>query len=469
MWNRRRLLQLGSIGLARVALPDLLRAEQAVGTAGRTTVRERPAARAKSCILLYTDGGASHVDLFDQKPLAPAEVRGPFQPIPTSVAGIHLCEHLPRLARQMHHVLQIRSMRHEETVHDPAVYQMLTGFKHVSSAGGLKVEESDHPHLGSALTAADPAWRGMPTFIHTPDKMKMESRILPGQKAGVLPASFDPFAVDITNDGRIVKPNFSRMADETPERLRQRQQFLRQLNGEHRGVQALAGIDGAVRLDRFREQACDILCSTAAQAAFDLERETPETHDRYGRHRHGQCVLLARRLVEAGCRLVTVYWGNEEQDWADGKGMRLANNPWDTHRNHFPLCKDSLLPRADQALAALLDDLHQRGMLAETLVVWMGDFGRTPYISKPWASRDHWPHAFTVLLAGGQITGGAIYGRTDNRAAEVTDRPVTPADLTATIVDSLGVNPATTVRTKHGQLHRLSTGRVLSELFGSRG
>jgi len=469
MWNRRRLLQIGSLGLAHVALSDVLRAEQVARIAGRSSVRERPAARAKSCILLYTDGGASHIDLFDQKPLAPAEVRGPFQPIATSVTGIHLCEHLPRLARQMHQVLQIRSMRHEETVHDPAVYQMLTGFKHVSSAGGLKVEESDHPHLGSALVAADPARSGMPAFVHTPDRMKMESRILPGQNAGILSASFDPFAVDINHDGRIIKPNFARMLDETPERLAQRQRFVRQLNGAHPSAQALSGIDGAVRLDRFREQAYDIVCSTQAQAAFDLERETSETHDRYGRHRHGQCVLLARRLVEAGCRLVTVYWGNEAQDWADGKGMRVANNPWDTHRNHFPLCKDSLLPRADQALAALLDDLQQRGMLAETLVVWMGDFGRTPYISKPWASRDHWPHAFTVLLAGAQIRGGTIYGRTDDRAAEVTDLPVTPADLTATILDSLGVNPATTVRTRRGSLHRLSTGRVLAELFESQG
>src|SRR5262249_54073666 len=155
-------------------------------------------------------------------------------------------------------------------------------------------------------------------------------------------------------------------------------------------------------------------------------------------------ILLARRLVEAGARFVTVYWGHELQDWADGKGARPANNPWDTHRNHFPLVKDSLVPRADRALATLLDDLHQRGMLGETLVVWMGDFGRTPKITRPWASRDHWPHAFSVLLAGGGVRGGIVHGATDDQAAFVTESPVTPADLTATFFDQLGVPPATT-------------------------
>ena len=187
--------------------------------------------------------------------------------------------------------------------------------------------------------------------------------------------------------------------------------------------------------------------------------------DRYGRHRHGQAVLLARRLVEAGTRFVTVYWGNEEQDWADGRGKQLANNPWDTHRNHFPLTKDSLCPRADQTLSALIEDLAQRGLLESTLVVWMGDFGRTPTISKPWASRDHWPHAFTILLSGGGTRGGEIYGRTDKHAAEVVDLPVSPGDITATLFAALGLDPASTISTTAGKPHRLSTGRVVNEWF----
>ena len=176
-------------------------------------------------------------------------------------------------------------------------------------------------------------------------------------------------------------------------------------------------------------------------------------------------MLLARRLVEAGTRFVTVYWGNEEQDWADGKPAKLANNPWDTHRNHFPLTRDTLAPRADQACAALIADLAERGLLDETLVVWMGDFGRTPRITTPWASRDHWPHAFTVLMAGAGIRGGAIHGRTDRKAAFVEEDPVSPADLSATIFDALGVRYDTIVRTTSGAPHKISTGRPLRELF----
>jgi arylsulfatase A-like enzyme len=207
--------------------------------------------------------------------------------------------------------------------------------------------------------------------------------------------------------------------------------------------------------------------SPSARAAFDIDREPTRLRDRYGRHRHGQSMLLARRLVEAGARLVTVYWGSEPQDWADGKGPRPANNPWDTHRNHFPLCRDSLLPRADQAYSALIDDLSERGLLAETLVVWTGEFGRTPRISRPWASRDHWPHAFTALLAGGGVRGGAVYGRTDRWAAEVEEQPVSPADLMATLFSALGVRPEQQLAGRLGERHQLSEGRVVGEWFGS--
>ncbi len=170
--------------------------------------------------------------------------------------------------------------------------------------------------------------------------------------------------------------------------------------------------------------------------------------------------------MEAGARFVTVYWGREPQDWADGRGERLANNPWDTHRNHFPLVKDGLLPRADRALAALVGDLHERGLLDETLVVWMGDFGRTPKIDKKYASRDHWPHAFTVLFAGAGLPGGTVYGRTDRHAAHVEESPVSPADLTATIFDCLGADPGSPIADARGAARPISTGRILQPLWG---
>jgi hypothetical protein len=450
--TRRSLIQVGAAGLSGLTLPRVLAAE---------SVGKEP--RAKACILIYLDGGPSHIDLFDMRPEAPAEIRGPFQPIATSVPGTSVCEHLPRVARQMHRILQVRSMRHEETVHDPAVYQMLSGYKHISSAGGLMAEPTDLPHMGCAFYQADQTPAVMPKVVHTPDVMRMESRVLPGQGAGILSPAFEPWLAPVTRDGRALLPDFRGRDDLPRERLLARGSLVAQFNRELLHLRQLATAD---QLDRFRQQALEIVASPQAQAAFDLDRETAAVRDRYGRHRHGQSVLLARRLVEAGTRFVTVYWGNEEQDWADGRGLRLANNPWDTHRNHFPLTKDSLCPRADQALAALLDDLAARGLLESTLVVWMGDFGRTPYISKPWASRDHWPHAFTILLAGASVRGGEIYGQTDRHAAEVTDKPVSPADVTATIFAALGVAPEQTISAADGTLHRLSTGRVVEEWFG---
>jgi hypothetical protein len=451
---RRTLLQIGALGLGGLTLPRMLAAEQPSPSA--------PAPQAKACILIYLDGGPSHIDLFDMRPQATADIRGPFQPIATSVPGTMVCEHLPRVAQQMHRILQVRSLRHTETVHDPAVYQMLTGYKHLSSAGGLKVEPTDLPHMACAFYQADQTPAAMPKIVHTPDIMRMQSRVLPGQGAGILSPAFEPWLAPVSRDGLAEQPDLRGRDDLPKPRLATRSSLVAQFNQQVSQLRALAAAD---RLDRFRQQALEIVSSPRAYEAFDLTREPDSIRDNYGRHRHGQSVLLARRLIEAGTRFVTVYWGNEEQDWADGRGAQLANNPWDTHRNHFPLLKDSLCPRADQTLAALLDDLAVRGLLETTLVVWMGDFGRTPYISKPWASRDHWPHAFTILLAGAGVRAGEIYGQTDRLAAEVVEKPVSPADLTATIFAALGVDPQQTIPAADGSPHRLSTGRVVHEWF----
>ena len=449
---RRALLQVGAVGLTGLSLPRLLAAEE----------EQAVAPRVKSVLLIYLDGGPSHIDMLDMKPAAAAEIRGPYQPIATSVPGTQVCEHLPQIAGQMHRILQVRSVRHEETVHDPAVYQMLTGYKHISSAGDLRVEPTDHPHMAAAFSQADRSPVVMPRAIQTPDLMRMGGRQLPGQNAGILSPAFNPILIPVSRAGEVQPPNFRGAEALSRERLVGRSRLVERFNAELRQLTALGH---AGRLDAFRQQALDIVSSPHVQQAFDLDREPAAVRDRYGRHRHGQAVLLARRLVEAGARFVTVYWGNEEQDWADGRGKQLANNPWDTHRNHFPLTKESLCPRADQAIAALLEDLAQRGLLETTLVVWMGDFGRTPTISKPWASRDHWPHAFTILLAGGGTRGGEIYGKTDKHAAEVTEKPVSPADITATLFDALGINPAAAVPTPAGKSHPLSTGRVVREWF----
>ena len=449
--QRRRFLEVSLAGLGGLPVAELV-------SAGERTGRR---ARAKACILLYMDGGPSQLDLWDVKPDAPAEICGPWQPIDTTAAGITIGEHLPLVARQMHRLTLVRSLSHQEMVHDPAVYQMITGHKHISSAGGLEVEETDAPQIGAAFAKADISPAVMPKAIELPETMRMGARTLPGQNGGYLGATSDPFRVELMSDaesGTLVHKADLGLRDElTRQRLMRFGSLVSRLNGE-------LCRQGCAAPDQFaacQRQALEILAAPTVEAAFELEREPPAMRERYGVERHGQSVLLARRLVEAGARFVTVYWGKQMQDWADGKGPQLANNPWDTHRNHFPLVKDQLLPPADRALAALVEDLDERGMLDETLVVWMGDFGRTPRISKPFASRDHWPAAFSIVMAGAGLPRGAVYGRTDRHAAEVIEDRVSPADLTATIFNLLGVDPAAVLTAADGRRYPLSTGRPI--------
>jgi hypothetical protein len=295
--------------------------------------------------------------------------------------------------------------------------------------------------------------------------MTLAGRVLPGQDAGFLGRSYDPFRVEVTHEAEVVPPEFGRWGEFPTERRARRASLLEEFDRElavHRGR---AGEEtGPELFGQFQRQAAELLADPRVRRAFDLGREPAAIRDGYGRNRHGQSVLLARRLVEAGARFVTVYWGRQEQDWADGRGLRLANNPWDTHRNHFTLVREQLVPPADRALAALLDDLLARGLLDETLVVWMGEFGRTPRISR-FASRDHWPHANTILLSGAGVPGGAVLGRTDRIGAEVTDLPVSPADITATLFAALGVDPRTRVPGPQGRPHPISVGRPIPGLL----
>jgi hypothetical protein len=448
--TRRDLLRVGTVAVT------------GLGGSALAANRRPPA---KAVILLFMDGGTSHIDLFDLKPSAPAEVRGPFQPIATTVPGVPVCEHLPHLATRMHRVLQLRSVRHTDAIHDPAVYLTLTGKRHPTPLGGLRVSPDDAPHVGglySALASGDRRVAGSMLsrqWFELPETMKMEARTLPGQNGGFLGKPADPFRVEVTPDGEVVPPDFGLPAGVTADRLLLRGNLRDALDRKLRAAESAGSFDAS------RRQAVGLLASSQFRTAFDLTAEPEALRDKYGRYRHGQSVLLARRLVEAGARFVTVYWGREEQDWADGVKGRFANNPWDTHRNHFPLVKDSLLPRADRTLAALLDDLADRGLLDDVLVVWMGEFGRTPVITKPWASRDHWPQANTILLAGGGVAGGHVLGRTDGKAAEVTDLPVTPADVVATMLAALGANPRGKAQDRQGRPLPACDGTPIEQIY----
>lgn len=452
--SRREALRIGTIALTMTSIGSSPPLAGADDSPNRVTGAKK---RAKAVILLFMDGGPSHIDLFDMKPGAPPEVRGPFGPIRTKVPGVTVCEHLPRLAARMDRVLQVRSVRHEDAIHDPAVYITLTGRRHPTPLGDLKVSPDDAPHVGALFARLDRGESAGPKWVELPETMKMQARTLPGQNGGFLGASCDPFRAAVAPDGEPVPPPFDLPDGVDADRLLLRGNLRAALDRKLK--EAEAGFDSA------RARAVELLASRTLRDAFDLTKEPDRLRDAYGRHRHGQCVLLARRLVEAGTPFVTVYWGKEEQDWADGVKGRVANNPWDTHRNHFPLVKDSLLPRADQALSALIDDLQSRGMLDDVLVAWMGEFGRTPLISKPWASRDHWPHANTVLLAGGGVAAGHVVGRTDAKAAEVTDSPFSPADVLATLLAALGADPRAEVRDRQGRPFAACDGRPIDRIY----
>ncbi|MEC7565000.1 MAG: DUF1501 domain-containing protein [Planctomycetota bacterium] len=452
--SRRNLLSLGCFGLSSFGM-------------GRPALASGPATavlgKAKRVLLLFMDGGPSHIDLFDLKPDAPREIRGPCKPISTSVPGINIGEYFPKVAQQFHHICQIRSMSHKDVPHDQAVYHSLTGYRHAIKAGGLKISPNDHPHFASSFYRADPAPNTLPSSIEIPGPMRIDARILPGQTGGRLGSRWNPFPVHVTRDGTVIPPDLGRLERSTETNLNQRYELLQKIQNQNLDHHVSASIE----FQALQKQVLGILQKPSIQNAFDLGQEPDEIRDAYGRDRHGQSTLLARRMLEAGARFITIYWGKEIQDWKGSFKPMLVNNPWDTHRNHFPLIKDSLVPRADRTLAALLEDMNQRGMLDDTLVVWMGEFGRSPRISSIFATpgREHWPHAYSIMLAGAGIRGGHIYGKTDRFGEYVTDKPVSPADLTATILQAIGVDPQISVPSSQGR-HQLSQGNPLLELFG---
>jgi hypothetical protein len=435
---------LGAFGLS---LADLLRA----GAPGRT-----PAAR--SCILFLLHGGPSQLDTWDMKPSAPAEVRGEFRPVATSVPGLHVCEHLPRLARVAHLVTVVRSMTHTAINHNTATYTVTTGQPPPRDLIAFTPSENDFPHLGAQVTYKSPARRPLPTAVSLPDPVTDGPYTTPGQNGGFLGAGPAPFRVlgDPNDDGFRVDG----LADE-PERLAGRKALLELLD---RRPGRLASDPAVGQLDEHQRRALALLASDETRRAFDLHREPERVRERYGRHKYGQALLLARRLVEAGVRLVTVYWGGK------------VNNPmpyWDTHFNNNRRLKEELLPPFDQCFPAFLEDLRARGLLESTLVIATGEFGRTPRFGQFTGNgvnetgRDHWSRCYSLLLAGGPAPGGRVLGRSDRFAAYPADDPYTPQDLCATVLHALGVNPADEVRDAFGRKVPLSTGRVCPAFFGT--
>ncbi|MCI0642859.1 MAG: DUF1501 domain-containing protein [Gemmataceae bacterium] len=447
--TRRHWLQIGALGPVGLSLAQVLEA-QAIGNSSATP---------RSCVLFVLHGGPSQLDTWDMKPAAPAEVRGEFRPIATSVPGVHIVEHLPRLARLGHLFSIVRSMHHTMINHNAATYIVTTGNPPLREQIAFTPTENDFPHLGAQLAFALPGRGLVPTAVTLPDPVSDGPYTCPGQNGGFLGATYAPFAIhgdpnadDFTVEGLV--------SDVGADRLRGRQTLLRSMDSFLGRLNDERRLD---ELDRYQRRAFELLASPATRQAFDLAGEPQRVRERYGRHKYGQSLLLARRLVEAGVRLVTVYWGGR------------VNNPdphWDTHFNNNRRLKDDLLPPFDQCFSAFLQDLAERGMLENTLVICTGEFGRTPRFGQFTGNgvnetgRDHWAACYSLLLAGGRLGGGRILGRSDRFAAYPAEEPYTPQDLAATVLHSLGVNPTRHVRDAFLREVPLSEGQVRPHFFG---
>jgi hypothetical protein len=409
--------------------------------------------RARSCILIFQWGGPSQLDTWDPKPEAPAEIRGEFATIATSVPGVFISEHFPRLATRVHRLAIVRSMSHDDFAHLSTAHRILTGHlapRPHSDADGPS--PGDWPHLGALVARCRPTPGALPSAVTMPWTVAHPAAPggkAPGQHGGWLGKGFDPFRVE-GDPGAV---GFQVEGLGPPEgldsgRMCDRRALLAAMgNGRD-----LAGT-GPRAWDGFQARALDALASAEARGAFQVEREDPRVRDRYGRHIHGQCLLLARRLVEAGVGLVTVNWHNDGQNF------------WDTHGDNFRQLRDRLMPPADQGFAALLDDLEARGLLDETLVVWAGEFGRHPRISKGNAGREHWPRCYSAALAGGGVAGGQVHGASDRWAAYPSRDPVSPDDLGATILHALGIDPTRELRDPIGRPLRINGGSPVAALF----
>ncbi|MBL8848288.1 MAG: DUF1501 domain-containing protein [Planctomycetaceae bacterium] len=400
----------------------------------------------RSAILVFHYGGPSQLETFDPKPDAPAEVRGEWGVIDTAARGVRICEQWPLMAGMMDRVGLIRSMHHPMRNHNSAAAEMLTG--RTPAGGDLELLADDarsSPTLGSAVSY------GLGSRAHTLPYVALPYTMfnvvqLPGQTPGYLGGRFDRFQVD----GNPNAPNFQVSALERrrgPSAVDARHDLLEMLGGGEAD-------ESARRMRGYQERALELIASESVRTSFDLEQESAETRDRYGRTLVGQSALLARRLVEGGVNVVAVFDGQHNGQDAN----------WDSHTTLFPRHKQ-LIPPADRALSALIGDLEERGLLDSTLVISMGEFGRTPKINGS-AGRDHWPDVQTVLMAGGGVQGGQVYGASDRIAAYPEIDPVSPGDLAATILWRFGINPKSEVYDQTNRPFRLADGEPIARLFG---
>jgi hypothetical protein len=450
--TRREILRVGGLGALGLSLPQLLGSraysveEHAVGAIRHGSAR--------SCIVLFLMGGPPQHSTWDPKPDAPAEVRGEFKPIDTVVPGISIGELMPRTALLTDRLAIIRSMSSNDNAHSSSGYYMLTGQPHapMNFENANPGPPNDYPSIGAVVRRMEQRTLGLPPAVTLPHRIfNTDGSVWPGQDAGFLGRSTDPWLLNCKPADPDFRVNeFSLNVDVSAERLTDRQTLLQQVN------QRLDELERTGRpryYEKLTEQAFNLLNSSKSRQAFRLDAESDAVRDRYGRSQFGQSVLMARRLIEAGVKLVQVNWYRGPEEPSDAPC-------WDSHAREAQRLRTVLVPPADQALSALVEDLEARGMLGETLVVCMAEFGRTPRFN-PAGGRDHWGHVYSVAMAGGGVRGGMVYGASDPIAAYPRENRVQPQDLTATIFHCLGYDPQTEIRDTLGRPLPLSRGEVI--------
>ena len=431
--ERRGFLRMGSV--AGLSLAQLLRLQQTHGIEGSPK-------KDVSCIFIFIIGGMAHQDMWDTKPEAPAEIRGDFRPIDTIVPGIQLSDLLPRMAGVTDKLAILRSLTHGDPDHTAGYHVMMTG-QHPGFGGSFNrnvLNNNMHPSFGSMVAKLGSTSGTLPPYISVPNFLNSggPSFLGPGYAPFVIEA--DPASPEFSVRDIVLAEGV------TDDRSLRRQTALRAINHLEKRVDALSSQERS--LDTYYEKAYQLMTSSAAKQAFEINRESPATREAYGMTSLGQCCLLSRRLVEAGCRFVSI-----------------ENGHWDTHRKNSESLRDLLVPPLDQAVSALLNDLDERGRLDSTLVVLTTEFGRSPRINEM-AGRDHWPQAFSIVMAGGGLKRGLTIGATDKQAASVIDRPITPSDMAATLLTALGIDPDVTLHTPLGRPVQLAGGgRAVHELF----
>ncbi len=462
MLNRRdAMVRLGQAGFGGLTLPSLLAANERAKAHPAA-----PTASADSLIYLFLWGGPPQQDMWDMKPDLPEGMRSQFTPINTVVPGMQICDQMPLFARHTDKTTIIRSVTHGSNNHEPSVYHMLTGRKNPTlSVPRNQRTRKEHPNLGSVISYFTPPG-SMPASVTIPRPIGHDGVTYVGTYGGFLGPRHDPLEQAAAKNAKdpVAHPTTPR-PDLPQARLQARHGLLRLLEEEDRKLQAgRSGRD----LDEFRERAMQMVTSGAVRRAFDLEREPAALRDRYGRNEYGECFLLARRLIEAGVKVVSICWV-----YITPNGV--VANVWDAHGgvgalggvNGFEMLKAAYcLPPLDRALSALLDDLHVRGMLDRTLVAAIGEFGRTPKLN-PAQGREHWGACQSVLFAGGGIQGGQVYGASDKHAAYPKESPVSPEDFLATIYHALGLPPENEVPDREGRPHRIvENGQPVLGVFG---